>query len=484
MRIQDLESSSGLERATIRYYEKEGLLQPARTENGYRDYSDADLEEVKRIRLFRQLEMPLEQIRKLQQGTDFLTPAMSRQLRLLEDQAQTHRTAKEVCSKILAGERAYAEIIADTYLQMLQNPEPMKPTDPPQKPQTYREILRLDHHPGRRFFARLMDLVLLHCLLVLLVVVGLRVRTNLKFWLWFITAGVVWLMIPLEALMLWIFGTTPGKLCFGIKLKYYYGKRFSFAAAIRRSWLVFRYGLGFNVPFYNQYRLYMCYNECDEYPDMKWDDETDVTYEKWSKTNPFSVFSFIMLIGLLYNISYNDCLLPKHRDHLTIAQFAENYNYYAEYLEVPYRLNPDGTWVDDKETEGDKLTDFTYSLEDGKITAIHLDAEIRGFTSLVPYNEYQTTAMIALSGAKLYNTDYVLDRIDYWTSSLRYSMGDSMKDFDHHIRVNWEMEYKNCRYIVGILRADNEPRPWDNLTNAYAHITLTIEYDRPAKTGR
>lgn len=475
MKIQEIEIHSGLDRATIRYYEKEGLLNPHRTENGYRDYSDADLEEVKRIRLFRQLEMPLEQIRQLQQGIDALTPALSRQLRLLEDQAQTHRTTKEVCSKILAGERYYGEINADTYLQMLQNPEPPKPSDPPQEPQTYREILHLDHHPGRRFFARMMDLVLLHCLLVLLVVVGLRVRTNLKFWLWFITAGAVWLMIPLEALMLWIFGTTPGKLYFGIKLKYYYGKRFTFAAAIRRSWLVFRYGLGFNVPFYNQYRLCKCYYECDEYPDMKWDDETDVTYQKWSKTNPFSLCSFIMLIGLLYNISYSDCLLPKHRDDLTIAQFAENYNFYAEYLEVPYRLNPDGTWVDDQDTEGDKLTDFTYTLEKGKITAIHLDAEIRGFTTMVPYADYQTTAMIALSAARLFDTDYVLDRIDYWTCSLRYSMGDSMQDFDHRIKINWQIEYENCHSTKAWLVADNDPRPWDNKTNAYAHITLTIE---------
>lgn len=476
MRIQDLESSSGLERATIRYYEKEGLIHPARTDNGYRDYSESDLEELKRIRLFRQLEMPLEQIRQLQQGTGTLTAALSSQLRMLGKQEQAHRTATEICSKIQAGERCYAEINADTYLQMFQNPEPPKSPNPPQKPQTYREILGLNHHPGRRFFARLTDLLLLHGLLLLMVIVGMRVRTNLKFWIWFITIGSAWFMIPLEALMLWIFGTTPGKLVFGIKLKYYYGKRFTFAAAIRRSWLVFRYGLGFNVPIYAQYRLYKSYYECDEYPDMKWDDETDVTYEKWSRTSPVSVLSFIMLIGMLYNASYDDCLLPKYRDDLTIAQFAENYNFYAEYLEVPYRLNPDGSWVDDIGREGDKLTDFTYSLDDGKITAVHLDAEIRGFTRMVPYADYQTTAMIALSAATLYDTDHVLDRIDYWTSSLRYSMGSSMEDFDSHIRVDWKLEYMNCHIVAKAwLVADNDPRPWNNLTNAYAHIMLTIE---------
>ena len=39
MLIQELEVKSGLPRATIRYYEKEGFLNPGRLENGYRVYS-------------------------------------------------------------------------------------------------------------------------------------------------------------------------------------------------------------------------------------------------------------------------------------------------------------------------------------------------------------------------------------------------------------------------------------------------------------
>lgn len=42
MQIRDLEERTGLDRATIRYYEKEGLLAPRCLENGYRLYSEAD----------------------------------------------------------------------------------------------------------------------------------------------------------------------------------------------------------------------------------------------------------------------------------------------------------------------------------------------------------------------------------------------------------------------------------------------------------
>ena len=35
MLIRELEQNTGLERATIRYYEKEGFITPNREENGY-----------------------------------------------------------------------------------------------------------------------------------------------------------------------------------------------------------------------------------------------------------------------------------------------------------------------------------------------------------------------------------------------------------------------------------------------------------------
>ena len=64
MNIKEIETKTGLERATIRYYEAEGLLQPQRRENGYRDYSAEDLATLQRIRFLRQLGLTLEEIGK------------------------------------------------------------------------------------------------------------------------------------------------------------------------------------------------------------------------------------------------------------------------------------------------------------------------------------------------------------------------------------------------------------------------------------
>ena len=48
MNIRDIEARLGIPRASVRYYEKEGLLHPRRGSNNYRDYSQEDLETLQK----------------------------------------------------------------------------------------------------------------------------------------------------------------------------------------------------------------------------------------------------------------------------------------------------------------------------------------------------------------------------------------------------------------------------------------------------
>ena len=68
MKIKQVEELVGITSKNIRFYEEQGLLQPRRTENGYRDYRQEDVEQLKRVKLFRKLGVPVEQIGKLFQG--------------------------------------------------------------------------------------------------------------------------------------------------------------------------------------------------------------------------------------------------------------------------------------------------------------------------------------------------------------------------------------------------------------------------------
>ena len=44
MKINEVEQLVGVTKRNIRFYEKEGLLSPGRTDNGYRDYGEEDVE--------------------------------------------------------------------------------------------------------------------------------------------------------------------------------------------------------------------------------------------------------------------------------------------------------------------------------------------------------------------------------------------------------------------------------------------------------
>ena len=69
MKINEVEALVGITKKNIRFYEEKGLLSPRRnSENGYRDYGGAEVEALKRIKLMRKLGVPIEDIRRMQEG--------------------------------------------------------------------------------------------------------------------------------------------------------------------------------------------------------------------------------------------------------------------------------------------------------------------------------------------------------------------------------------------------------------------------------
>lgn len=64
MKIHELSKRSGIHLETIRYYEKMGLMpEPKRLENGYRDYDEASLKQLKFIKTCRALDFSLAEIK-------------------------------------------------------------------------------------------------------------------------------------------------------------------------------------------------------------------------------------------------------------------------------------------------------------------------------------------------------------------------------------------------------------------------------------
>ena len=66
MRIAELEQRTGINRHTLRYYEKEGLLlEVVRGENNYRDYPEKAVERVTMVSQLKELGFSLREIREL-----------------------------------------------------------------------------------------------------------------------------------------------------------------------------------------------------------------------------------------------------------------------------------------------------------------------------------------------------------------------------------------------------------------------------------
>ena len=86
MTTHEMSRLAGVSIRTLQYYDKIGLLHPTGyTDAGYRLYDDADLERLQHILLFRELEFPLKDIRKIMESPDFdRSKALEQQIALLK----------------------------------------------------------------------------------------------------------------------------------------------------------------------------------------------------------------------------------------------------------------------------------------------------------------------------------------------------------------------------------------------------------------
>ncbi len=101
MNIKQASQASGISSRNIRYYEQAGLLQPDRDpQNGYRTYSENDIRTLKLIRMLRMLDMPVEEIRAVLQGTVPLSQAARRQTQRLQQQVRELESAIRFCTDL------------------------------------------------------------------------------------------------------------------------------------------------------------------------------------------------------------------------------------------------------------------------------------------------------------------------------------------------------------------------------------------------
>lgn len=372
MNVKEIEARTGLPRANIRYYEEQGLLSPVRSPNGYRNYSEEDVTTLRRIALLRDLDVSIEEIRRLQQGEVTLKEVLSRRFADLEQEKQMAEEGKTLCRRLWAEDVTYDTLAPETYGFHREKPPAGEPE------------AAIEDYLWRRVAARLFDLFLYDALATAVVLpfryVTLWGGNLVPMLLSALLASAVWFALETALLRLW--GATPGKWLLGLRVTDKKGQRPDWSTAAARTagvwWRVMAGILVFPAGIYLAWRMLRRYRDGQ---DQLWEEDSRVVLIH--RGNWRVVLYIVAWAAVLLAIKGETalCVRPPHRGELTVAEFAENYNRQAAYFgltEQTRLLESDGTWVDQRPqgiSKKDHLPgNFSYEVdENGYLTAVCLE---------------------------------------------------------------------------------------------------------------
>lgn len=101
MKIKDVEEKVGLDRASIRYYEQEGLLITRRNPlNGYREYDQENIEDLNKIIFLRSVGISIEDIRLYKNGKKALDDIVHVRYQEIENEGRKLDYQKQICSSL------------------------------------------------------------------------------------------------------------------------------------------------------------------------------------------------------------------------------------------------------------------------------------------------------------------------------------------------------------------------------------------------
>ncbi|WP_312653761.1 MerR family transcriptional regulator [Proteiniclasticum sp.] len=408
MKIKEMESRSGIDRATIRYYEKEGLFEPLRTDNGYREYSEKDLELLMKIKLLRSLHVTLDDIKSLIKGKTSLRDTVSSQTKFLDSEEENITYAKEMCRTIYKNEMNFEQLDAEKYLSEINR----SAEESGSKYFQVKEELPMVYDPWRRFLARGFDLALYltlwHAVLVKIFHVNVGERIGLIGYLDLIV--IIIMMILIEPVLLHFFRTTPGKAIFGLRIENADENRLTYIEAFNRTWGVALKGLGLAIPLVSFITYWTSYDRMKNGEIQPWDE--GISYRiKDRKIYRFVVFGLAnVLLILVFSFVEFSYYVPPHKGDLTVEEFSENFNHYAKIYDMDFGnlyLDKNGSWQEivkyDHRTS--LLPDYLlppvvrFRQKDGLVTGISFVVEVEETDLWIESNRnFMMLSSLALKG--------------------------------------------------------------------------------------
>ena len=124
MKINQVAELAGITSKNIRFYEDQGLIKPGRDpQNGYREYTLEDAEQLGRIKLLRQLGISCDTIRRLQNGELDFDTCMSGHMAKLDREGEDIDNMKALCRMLSDEVDDISEIKASVYLERMKELE-------------------------------------------------------------------------------------------------------------------------------------------------------------------------------------------------------------------------------------------------------------------------------------------------------------------------------------------------------------------------
>lgn len=123
MKIQQVEELVGITKKNIRFYEEQGLVRPERNPaNGYREYTLGDVEQLRRVKLLRMLDVPCAEILRVTEGAQSLSDCMRAHAKTLQARQTDLDRMRELCA-LLSEEPDFAALGAEDYLEKMRKLE-------------------------------------------------------------------------------------------------------------------------------------------------------------------------------------------------------------------------------------------------------------------------------------------------------------------------------------------------------------------------
>ena len=151
--------------------------------------------------------------------------------------------------------------------------------------------------PWARYFARLFDFILVGfiCYVPVLIIWGSR-NTNITLFQFLIVIPFIYIFFEPFCYVLW--GATPGKFLYSIKVLNEDGSKLSLRKAVKRSLQVLIRGNAFGIPFLIVLANFIAFRYYEDNKQTPWDKQLRIKYEIGNINNQKILITNIMILLL------------------------------------------------------------------------------------------------------------------------------------------------------------------------------------------